>query len=85
MRVNHHQGGNVDMVGTPDLAAIIRRARRHDQHWDAAVVRNATAAQRQKLLGALVDGFGIEDTLRLLSRATTQLRASRRRLLARAS
>ena len=68
-----------------NLAAIIRHARRHDPNWDAAVVRNATAAQRQQPLGALVDGFGIEDTLDLLSKATLHLRTNRRRLLARAS
>ena len=62
-----------------NLAAIIRHARRHDPNWDAAVVRNATAAQRQKLLGALVDGFGIEDTLALLARAVVALRAEEAR------
>ena len=62
-----------------NLAAIIRHARRHDPHWDAAVVRNATAAQRQQLLGALVDGFGIENTLALLARAVVALRAEEAR------
>jgi len=62
-----------------NLAAIIRHARRNDPNWDAAVVRNATAAQRQQLLGALVDGFGIENTLALLARAVVALRAEEAR------
>ena len=64
---------------TMDLAATIRHARRHDPNWDASVVRNATAAQRQQLLGALVDGFGVEDTLKLLTKAMIELRAESRR------
>jgi len=59
---------------TVNLAAIIRHARRHDPNWDAAVVRNATATHRKKLLAALVDGFGIEDTLALLAKAVVELR-----------
>jgi len=59
---------------TVNLAATIRHARRHDPNWDAAVVRNATAAQRKKLLAALVDGFGIDDTLDLLAKALREAR-----------
>ena len=61
-----------------NLAAIIRHARRHDPNGcAAAVVRNATATQRRQLLAALVDGFGIEDTLALLARAVVELREAR--------
>jgi len=63
-----------------DLAAIIRHARRHDpQGWTAAVVRNATAAQRQQLLWALVDGWGLEDTLTLLAQAMRKQRVRMKR------
>ncbi len=64
-----------------DLAAIIRRARRDDPYWSASVVRNATASQRRKLLTALVDGWGVDDTLKQLSRAVVALRVERRKLV----
>jgi hypothetical protein len=43
----------------------MRSSRRSSRTPDlAVVVRNATKAQRRKLLWALVDGWGLEDTLR---------------------
>ena len=41
------------------LVRILERAReRNAKDWAAAVVRNATLAQRRRLVEALVDGFG---------------------------
>ncbi len=62
------------------LAAVIERTRRTDP---AVLVAGASARERQKLLAALVDGWGVEDTLKRLSQATVVLAAGRRRMLAR--
>jgi hypothetical protein len=49
-----------------DLGAFIRDARRNNRPH-LFIIDKATTAQRRQLLEALVDGWGIEDTLKLLS------------------
>ena len=53
-----------------DLGAIIRDARRHGNK--DFIIGNATPAQRRIVLAALVDGWGMQDTLRLLSQVEEQ-------------
>ena len=71
----------------------MRSSRRSSRIPDlAVVVRNATKARRRKLLWALVDGWGLEDTLTLIAQAMVKHRArikretaQNRRRLARAA
>ncbi len=49
-----------------DLGAFIREARRNNKPR-LFVIDRATSAQRRQVLEAFVDGWGTQDTLRLLS------------------
>src|SRR2546428_7155085 len=65
MGMTHHQGENRMKTRRNEpkayfrLVRILERARdRNVKDWAAAVVRNATLAQRRRLVEALVNGFG---------------------------